>query len=106
MNVTGVCLQCGAPEPSLNLLSQSLRANLAVPVCFEVCSPVLLTPAGSASGLSAGVESGSHQSFTFKVTRAPGAAAQRSASVFAGILGWKWGMVVFPAGFGSASAML
>lgn len=99
-------LWCGAPEPSLNLLSQSLRANLAVPVCFEVCSLVLLTPAGSASGLSAGVESSSHQSFTFKVTRAPGATAQRSASVFAGILGLKWGMVVFPAGFGAGSAML
>lgn len=96
----------GAPEPSLNLLSQSLRANLAVPVCFEACSPMLLTPAGAAPGLSVGVESGSRQSLTFKVNRAPGAAAQRSASVFAGILGRKWGMVVFPAGFGAGSAML
>lgn len=70
---------------------------------------MLLTPAGSASGLSAGVGSSSHsshQSFTSRVTRAPGAAAQRSASVFAGILGLKWGMVVFPAGFGAGSAML
>lgn len=82
-------MPCGAPEPSLNLLSQSLRANLADPVCFEVCSPVLLTLAGSAVGLSIGEESDSCQSFTFKVTRAPGAAAQRSASVFAGILGRK-----------------